>query len=154
MVQYQDLVIEPSVIPITVNYAAVLVASVLQFVIGAIWYTPVFGKLWGKIHGYDKVSPAEQKKMMKQMGPLLAAQFLTTVITTFVFALLLNGFPSSWNIYSLAGLFWLGFVVPTQVGAVLFGGTPTKWMLTKIAIMAGGSFLCLEAAAAVLKMMS
>lgn len=138
----------------TMNYLAILVASVLQFVIGAIWYTPVFGKVWGRIHGFDKVSPAEQKKMMKSMGPLLAAQFLTTIVTTFVFALLLNDFPSSWNIYGLAGFFWLGFVVPTQVSAVLFGGTPGQWVLTKIAIMAGGSLLCLEAAAVVLKMMS
>lgn len=150
------MVIEPSIIPAStpyVSYAAVAVASVVQFIIGAVWYTPVFGKVWGKIHGFDKVSPAEQKKMVKQMPPLLIVQFLTTVITTFVFALLLNGFPSSWNIYGLAGFFWLGFVVPTQVGAVLFGGTEPKWVLTKIAIMAGGSLLCLEAAAAVLKMM-
>jgi hypothetical protein len=150
------MVIEPSVIPAStpyVSYTAVAVASVAQFIIGAAWYTPVFGKVWGKMHGFDKVSPAEQKKMMKQMPPYLVVQFLTTIITTFVFALLLNGFPSSWNIYGLAAFFWLGFVVPTQVSAVIFGGTEPKWMLTKIAIMAGGSLLCLEAAAAVLKMM-
>lgn len=147
------MVIEVPVVPVTVSYTAILVASLVQFVIGAIWYTPVFGKVWGKIHGFDKVSPAEQKKMMKQMGPLLVAQFLTTVVTTFVFVLLAGEFPSSWSIYGLAGFFWLGFVVPTQVSAVLFGGTPGKWVLAKIGIMAGGSLLCLEAAAVVLAMM-
>ena len=147
------MIIEPAVAPFTINYAAILVASVVQFVIGAIWYTPVFGKVWGKIHGFDKVSPAEQKMMMKEMPPFLVVQLLSTIVTTFVFALLASEFPSSWDIYVLAGLFWLGFVVPTQVGAVVFGGTPTKWMLTKIGIMAGGSFLCLQTAAAVLKMM-
>lgn len=146
--------IDYTVPPVTVNYVAILVASLLQFAIGAIWYTPVFGKLWGKIHGYDKVSPADQKKMMKAMPPFLVAQLLLTVVTTFVFALLASEFPSSWDIYVLAGLLWLGFVVPTQVSAVIFGSTPTKWMLAKIAIMTGGSLLCLEAAAAVLKMMS
>ena len=135
------------------NYTAIFVASVLQFIVGAIWYTPIFGKLWGKIHCFDKRSKAEQEAMMKGMAPWLGLQFVITIVTTFVFALLLNGFPSSWNIYGLAGFFWLGFVVPTQVSAVIFGGTEPKWIAIKIAIMAGGSLLCLEVAAAVLKVM-
>jgi hypothetical protein len=136
------------------NYLAIVVASVAQFVVGAIWYTPVFGKLWGRIHGFEKKSPEEQKKMQREVGPLLGTQFVTTLVTTAVFALLLNGFPSEWNIYGLAGFFWLGFVVPTQISAVIFGGTEKKWFVTKIAVMAGASFLCLETAAFVLKTMA
>lgn len=132
------------------NYFAILAASALQFVIGAIWYTPVFGKTWGKIHGFDKVSKDEQKKMMKKMGPLLATQFLVTVVTTFVLALFMEALPHDWNAYGMAGFFWLGFVLPTQISAVIFGGTEPKWVTAKISIMAGGSLLCLEAAAATL----
>lgn len=133
-----------------INYAAVLVASLAQFVFGAVWYTPVFGKLWGKIHGFDKVSKAEQQKMMKQMGPLLGAQFLGTVVTTVVLSAMLTGTTSTWSAYAFAGLCWLGFIVPTQVSAVLFGGTEPKWVVTKILIMAGGAFGCMMIAAAVL----
>lgn len=136
-----------------INYLAVLVAAIVQFIIGAIWYTPIFGNLWGKIHGFDKHSPEEQAKMRTQMMPLLGAQFVVTLITTFVFALLLNGFPADWNRFGLAFFFWLGFVFPTQVGAVLFGGTDPKWIITKIAIMAGGSLACLEALAFVMVLM-
>lgn len=133
-----------------INYAAVLVASLAQFVFGAVWYTPVFGKLWGKIHGFDKVSKAEQQKMMKQMGPLLGMQFLVTVVTTVVLSAMLTGTTSAWNAYMFSGLCWLGFIVPTQVSAVLFGGTEPKWVVTKILIMAGGAFGCMMIAAAVL----
>ncbi len=137
-----------------IPYLAVLVAAVLQFIFGAIWYTPVFGKVWGQIHGFDKLPKETQDSMMKQMVPLLGTQFIVTVVSTAVFALLLNGFPPEWNIYGLAFFFWLGFVVPTQVSAVLFGGTEGRWVVTKIALMAGASFFCLQIAAATLQLMN
>ena len=137
----------------TIHYGAVVVASVLQFIVGAIWYMPLFGKLWGKIHGFDTQTPETKEKMKKGMMPLLAVQFVVTVVTTFVFALLLGGFPADWNIYGLAFFFWLGFVVPTQVSAVIFGGIQSQWIVPKIAVMAGGSLVCLEVAAAVLHLM-
>jgi len=132
------------------NYTLILVASVLQFIIGGIWYTPIFGKTWGKMHDFDKVAPEVQKQMMKDMWKLLVPQMLFTVVTTFVFALLLTGFPNDWNIYGLAAFFWIGFIVPTQVSGVLFGGTKPEWIVKKILIMAGGSLLCMLAAAFVL----
>lgn len=131
------------------NYLAILVATVAQFVVGAIWYMPLFGNLWGKIHGFEKVSKEKQKEMGKQMMPLLGVQLVTTLVTTVVLALFL-AYQPTWNAYAMAGFFWIGFVVPTQVSAVLFGGTNPKWVITKIAVMAGGSFVCLEVAATIL----
>ncbi len=134
-----------------INYVAVLVAAVAQFIFGAIWYMPLFGKLWGKIHGFDKVSPEEQKVMMKQMTPLLVAQFVFTVVTTVVFAILLNHISSDWSIYCFAIAYWIGFIVPTQVAGVLFGGTSPKWFMQKILVMAFGALGCMLIAAFVLQ---
>jgi hypothetical protein len=138
------------------NYAAVAVAAIAQFIIGAVWYTPIFGKTWGKIHDFDltKYSPEEQAKMNKRMLPLLVVQFVMTLITTVVLAIFIKYLPPDWNVYALAGFFWIGFVVPTQVGAVIFGGTKPEWIKAKILIMAGASLLCLEAAATIIKLMS
>lgn len=136
-----------------INYLAVVVATVVQFIIGAIWYMPLFGNLWGRIHGFDKESPEAQEAMRKGMMPLLGVQFIVTLVTSFVFALLVAGFPSDWNIYGLAFFFWLGFVLPTQISAVIFGGTAPQWIVKKIAVAAGGSLVCLESLAAVLKLM-
>ena len=52
-----------------VNYLAVVLATIAQFVAGAIWYMPLFGELWGKIHGFDKFSIEEQKEMQAKTGP-------------------------------------------------------------------------------------
>lgn len=132
-----------------INYIAVILAAVAQFIIGAIWYMPLFGKLWGKMHGMGKVSKAEQQKMMKSMGPFLALQFCFTLVTTIVLSIFISYQPT-WNPFAMAGFFWIGFVVPTQVSAVIFGGTEGKWILPKILVMAGASIACLEAAALVL----
>jgi hypothetical protein len=134
------------------SIASILTASIVQFIIGFIWYTPIFGKLWGKIHSMGSMSKEEQAKMMKTMGPMFGLQFFMTIVTTVVLGIFLLNQPS-WNPYAMAGFFWIGFVVPTQVSAVIFGGTAPKWIAKKIAIMAGASFFCLEAAAAILSMM-
>ena len=134
------------------NYLAIIVATVVQFAIGAIWYSAFFGKLWGKIHGFDKLPKEVQQKMMKSMGPFYGLQALVTLITSFVLAIFI-AYQPTWNVYAMAGFFWIGFVVPTQVSAVIFGGTEPKWMLPKVAVQAGASILCLEAAAAVIHFM-
>jgi Protein of unknown function (DUF1761) len=136
-----------------INILAIIVATVVQFIIGAIWYTPIFGKLWGKIHGFDQLSPEEQKKLQKGMAPLLVTQFIFTFVTTVVLAFLKTGLPPYWSVYGLAGFSWMGFVLPTQVAAVIFGHTEPKWFVKKIAVMAGGSLLCLMAAAHILSFM-
>jgi len=133
------------------NYTAIIVATIAQFIFGAIWYTPIFGKIWGKIHGFDQVPAEKQKEMMKGMWKFLVMQFIFTLLTTVVFAYLLTGFTSDWNIYKLAFLYWLGFMLPTQVAAVIFGGTKPEWMMTKIAISVGASLGCMQIIAIVFK---
>ncbi len=135
-----------------ISYVGIAVAAILQFVFGAVWYTPVFGKVWGKIHGFDKVPKEKQKEMMKKMPPLLALQLFVTVVTTVVLAVLLT-FMNDQNPYFVAGLCWLGFIVPTQVGAVLFGGTEPRWVVTKLSIMAGAALGCMMIGAAVLSVL-
>lgn len=123
------------------NYLAIVLATIAQMVFGFVWYMPIFGKLWGEMHGFDKVPPEKQKEMMKDMWKLMILQLALTFITTFVFALLAQGLPSTWNLYGLAGFFWLGFIFPTQAAAVVFGGTEPKWVVKKIAIMSGAALI-------------
>ncbi len=132
-----------------INYLAVIAATVAQFVVGWIWYGPIFGKLWGQIHGFDKLSKEVQQKMMKEMGPFYGLQLLVTVVTTVVLSIVHNNLPD-WNFFTLAGLLWLGFVAPTQVSGVIFGGTQGKWIFPKIAVQAGGALACLLTAAVIL----
>lgn len=136
----------------SINYLAVLVAAVAQFFIGAIWYMPIFGKLWGQIHGHDKLSKEEQKKAEKGMAPLLGVQLVITFITTLVLAKLIVLIPS-YSAYKIALMVWIGFFIPVQIAAIIFGGTKPQWFVKKALIMSGGSAVCLAAAAAILNAM-
>lgn len=51
-----------------VNIWAVLAATVAMFVVGAFWYMVPFGKIWGKIHGFDKLSKKNKKRCKKRWG--------------------------------------------------------------------------------------
>lgn len=132
------------------NYISILVATVVQFICGAVWYSIFFSKLWGRIHGFDKLSKEVQQKMMGEMGPYYFLQLVVTILSTFVLALFMEAMPHDWNAFGMAGFFWLGFILPTQVSSVIFGGTERQWIVKKIAVQAGASLLSLEAAAAVL----
>lgn len=133
------------------NLLAVLAATVGQFAVGAVWYMPLFGKLWGKMHDFDKISKAKQDEMRAKMGPYYGVQFLATVLTAYVLSKMMEMLPN-YSGYSLAVVLWLGFVVPTQVAGVIFGGTDEKWMVKKILVQAFGSLACLLVAVAILNM--
>lgn len=132
-----------------INYVTILVAAAAQFIVGAIWYMPIFGKMWGEIHGFDKVAPEMQKEMQKGMMPLLVVQFVMALVTSAVFGIFVATASTGWNLYALAGHYWLGFAAPMQVSLVVFGGTEPKWVIKKTLIAIGGSLVCFMAMAAV-----
>lgn len=133
------------------DYLAIMLAAVAQFIVSAIWYTFLFGGLWGRMHGFDKLPKETQEKMMRGMGPIYLVQFLMTLISSTVLWIFIANLPAGWNAYGMTGFFWLGFVVPTIAGSVLFGGTDPKWIVKKIAVQTGAILLSLEVAAFVIK---
>jgi hypothetical protein len=90
---------------------------------------------------------------MTGMWKWLVVQFILTLVTTVVFAILVTNVLPNWNIYNLAFHYWLGFMMPTQAAAVIFGGTKPEWIWTKIAISIGASLACVEIIAVIFKWM-
>lgn len=132
-----------------VNLIAVLAATAGQFAFGAVWYTFIFGKLWGKIHGFDNLSKAKQQELMSQMGPIYGVQFLVTILGSIGLAKLIVLLPE-YSPYSIAVWVWMGFAVPAHVADVLFGGTDSKWIVKKIAVTTGATLGYLLVAAFIL----
>lgn len=132
-----------------VSLLGVLLAALVQFIFGALWYMPIFGKAWGEIHGFNNLSKKEQEKAQKEMMPLLAFQFVFSGITAFVLARLMIDLPS-YSAFILVWLMWIGFVAPTQVNGVIFGGTDPKWLVKKSLIMVVGSLISLMLAVMVI----
>lgn len=136
---------------VEVNVWAVLAATVVMFIIGAFWYMVPFGKMWSKIHGFDKLSKAKQNEMSKKMGPWYGVQLLVTIVSAYVLAMLIALLPDQ-SPYFIAFMVWLGFVVPTEASSQIFGGAPEGYVWHKIGISVAEALLHLLAAAWVISL--
>jgi hypothetical protein len=124
-----------------INYALVVAATVAQFVIGAVWYSPLmFGKMWAKINGMTNWTKEEMQKYEKSMTPFYALQFLLTLLVTVSFANLLVYLPDL-KIYEAAFWLWSGLIVPIQAIGVIWGNTPKKFWIAQIGILVSMQFV-------------
>lgn len=110
---------------VEVNYLAVLVAGVVNMVIGFLWYSyMLFAKPWMKEMGYTKQSmQADQKKM----APYYALSFVAALVMAYVLSHVMAFSQNFYNYTAVmtglsTGFFmWLGFVGPVQMTDVIFG---------------------------------
>ena len=116
-----------------INYIAVLVAAVVNMIIGALWYSPVlFGNLWVRLSGIDKKSIDKSKQ--KGMGKLYAATFISTFVMAFVLAHFIDYTESTTVSDGMQAGFWIwiGFFAPVMLGMVLWEGKPWKLYLLNV----------------------
>ena len=65
---------------ITINYVAVAVAVVANFIFGFLWYTPLFGKTWAKEMGMDPEAKPDGGAMAKGMIMMVIGNFLMAYV--------------------------------------------------------------------------
>ncbi len=122
-----------------INYTLVIVATIAQFVLGALWYSPVlFGKSWMQIMGMTNLPKEEIQKMQKEMFPFYLFQILLTLLSTFVLAMFiyyLQMLNVGFHAYGVAGWVWLGFIAPTQIASVVWANTKRNFWWKQILIM-------------------
>ncbi len=114
-------------------------AAVTQYVIGMLWYMPLFGKVWMKELKIKKTAKP------KNMGKTMVIGFICSLVMATVMAKLLplvnvlgkgqclRGCPETighnytmCNAFGLAVLIWLGFYVTALLSDVLYSGKPLK----------------------------
>lgn len=124
-----------------INYILILIATVAQFILGAVWYSPLmFGNTWMQIMEVTQLSKDELQKMQKEMAPFYIVQIVLTVLFTFVLAMSIYYLKQAnvgFHAYGVAGWVWLGFVAPTQISCVIWANTKRRFWFKQIAIMAG-----------------
>lgn len=73
---------------VSINWLAVLVATISTFVIGAIWYGPLFGKAWMKENSFS-----EEDLKNANMGKIYGTAFVLELIMAINLAFFLHGLP-------------------------------------------------------------
>src|SRR3989344_3245161 len=107
---------------VEINYLAVLVAAVINMVVGAIWYSPVlFAKDWSKLTGRkaNEMGDGSTRYVITFAGALLQAYILTHFVSYSGAVTAVEG--------AMTGFWlWLGFVAITQGVNTVFAGTRKK----------------------------
>lgn len=108
---------------ITLNFAAILVAAIVNMVIGALWYSPLlFGNIWVKAMKFNKA----ELKADKYMGVRYAVAFLMGLLMVFVLAHYVDANEATTPSMGAQAAFWpwLGFMVPVLAGDILWNSKP------------------------------
>jgi hypothetical protein len=138
-----------------INIVAVLVATAANFVLGFLWYTPLFGKAWAKEMKFDTGVKPPSGVIIKGMIFMVIGNFLMAYVfahnnMAWSFVPGMESF-SKWAIIgNAAGFTWLGFYLPGDLSRVAWEGA--SWKLFGINTVY--HFLTLLVAATILTFMS
>jgi hypothetical protein len=101
-----------------VNVGSTLLIAFILFIIGFLWYGPIFGKLWLKL---SKIPASEiaknRKKGMKGMWKSMVLNFIGNFILVYVFTglIVLLGINSPMQGIMVGFWIWLGFFASTTL---------------------------------------
>lgn len=90
------------------NFPAIFVSALSSFIVGWLWYGPLFGKKWMELNGFDPVEMSKQKWLPFPL--ILGINYFATVLAAFSLAMFL-GSESDVIFGTFAGLmiaiFWI-----------------------------------------------
>ena len=96
-----------------INIWAVLVATLSTFLIGWLWYGPLFGNAW-----MNAVGMSEEEIQSGNMGKIFGLAFLFQLIMAFNLAMFFHGSPESHEMISAGTGAFYGFL--TGFGWIFF----------------------------------
>jgi hypothetical protein len=110
---------------VAVNWLAVLVAGILHFAIGMIWYSPImFGKLWKQLAGVAEMKASAKDMVLSLLGSLVVAYVMAQLVCSNVVCY--AGAGSLINGALLGIMVEIGFIATLLLGDMIFEKKPLK----------------------------
>ncbi len=96
------------------NYLAVVVAAVVVYILGWLWYMPLFGKAWRDARGITDQMAAEGQK---DMGKTMAVIAVCTIVMAWVVGVIASYLHLvTWMQGAKLGvLLWVGFALTIEL---------------------------------------
>ena len=103
-----------------INMVAILIAVVANFILGFLWYTPLFGKAWAKEMGFDMSVKPPAGAMAKGMifmviGNFFLAYVFAHNIAAWSFVPGMDKMSVPLQIVNSTVFTWLGFYLPSRL---------------------------------------
>lgn len=124
------------------NWLAVLVVTIVKFILGFVWYGLAFGKQWQALTGQSEAG------MKKGMPKAIVTDLITTFIMAWVLAHAVHyAGAATWATGAMVGFFnWLGFVGALSLAGMVYEKRPIKlWVINNayqlIALLIMGAVL-------------
>jgi hypothetical protein len=121
-----------------INYLAVLVAAIVIFILGGLWYSPMlFAKRWIALQKRTEEEMRAQAAA-SNMPLMYLAAFVCALLQASVMAGIIAHIDPSHTIGAphgavLGAFLWLGFVASTTYATALFSGKPKQlWMIDSL----------------------
>ena len=111
------------------NYLAILVAAVAMYIVGMLWYGPLFGAPWRRLMNIP------EGPMRMPAASILAGGFVATLVMAIVLAMFEGALGATTAIGGtiLGFWLWLGFVAPVMINTVFYERRP--WALYAINVL-------------------
>lgn len=117
---------------VALPWLQIVLMTIASWIGGALWFGPLFGKMWMKIHhGEHILSKWEMEEMKKGMAILLVSELVATFVMMMTLAFLIKMLPWFSGMH-IALMVWIGFILPMTVSNVLWWAEKKKMMLPKI----------------------
>jgi hypothetical protein len=118
-----------------VNWLAILVAGIVIFSLGGLWYSPIlFAKKWIALQ--NKTEEQMRAEAAGANMPLMyASAFITGLIIAWAMALVFAHIANDMEMNAAHGallgfILWLGFAASTSYATALFSGKPRQlWLI-------------------------
>ena len=105
--------------PVEINYVAALVSALVVFMLGALWYGPLFGRAWLRSQAVSEEDLKAGSGSMAKIFGLSLAAYGTMAVTLGMFVFLINPPDLSRGLW-LAGVVCVGFALPGTLTSVLY----------------------------------
>ena len=103
----------------SLNWVAIVVATLAYFALSWAWFGPLFGKNWADGMGYDS---ADMKPEPKHFIVTLGGYFV--LMTALAGALDATGAESVVGAVKIAAWLWLGFIASTTLAGAIWDSRP------------------------------
>ncbi|MBN2636170.1 MAG: DUF1761 domain-containing protein [Prolixibacteraceae bacterium] len=112
-----------------INFIAVLVSAFSAFIVGWLWYGPLFGKKWMELHGFTK---EDVQKGTLPMPVIMITNYVATALAALAIAMFIGAEANvGFGIFAgiMIAVFWIG---TSRLNDVLYEKKPFGLFLINV----------------------
>lgn len=113
-----------------INYLAVVVSALSAFIVGWMWYGPLFGKAWMKLNGFTPEMLRDGKGL--SMPLIMIVNYIATALAALAIAMFIGTEANAgFGIFAgiMIAIFWIG---TSRLNDVLYERKPFKLYLINV----------------------